>query len=604
VWSPDAKRIAFTRIEESGYTSVVVMNADGTGKRRLGSGDVPAWSPDGSKIAFETYGEMGQPTGIYVVNANGTGLTRVAKKHDSGFAWSPDGKKIAYSGGEKRARIHIADVASGVSTTLGEPSSGSVWLIAWSPDGAEIAFDADDGLELIDVATGQVTTLTDESSFTPVWSPDSSRIAFLRNSGLFTIGRDGRDERRLTSVGDWSSLESVGSWTADGSVFVYEKERVTGGDVADIWRVRTNGTGATPITQAFPTGATYESPDWAATTIPSRRTERTSMLSLRPVRILRTPTLALDMSADNGRAAVATSGETGCGPVAIWGARKSATRIPESAECGDADWIEEFAFAGRRAAWTYEEDTSSLSFTGLVTGALGSRARELATADNDGHKHLGNLAGDGPLLVYSTWRGKCCSYYPLRLRKGPVKEPKLWRIVGEGAPSSQLVLAGPDAVDVVAVDASRISVLRPDGVLAIVNETGKRLSAFRLGRRGIEAVSLTGPQFVVYRGKTVEVRDATTGKVKHRWPVTSSDGAEISFEDAQGNFAVYTEGIAIHLLRLSDGRDRVLAIAKQAGPAHAELEPEGLYYSYNETGSAHPGRVAFVPYKELTARFR
>ena len=80
--------------------------------------------------------------------------------------------------------------------------------------------------------------------------------------------------------------------------------------------------------------------------------------------------------------------------------------------------------------------------------------------------------------------------------------------------------------------------------------------------------------------------------------------APITLEDAQGDLAVYTAGIAINLLRLSDGRDHVLTIADQGEPAHAALEPEGLYYSYNRSGSETPGRLAFVQLRQLEAKFR
>jgi hypothetical protein len=243
----------------------------------------------------------------------------------------------------------------------------------------------------------------------------------------------------------------------------------------------------------------------------------------------------------------------------------------------------------------YEVETLSNYLTALVTGTPESRARELTYVDHHGGGYLGNLAGDGSLLVYNTWKEIG--------RAGAVKQPNLWRVAVQGRARTRLLLRGPNAVHVVAVDAGRIAVLRKDGMLAILNERGKRMTAFRLGWKGVEAVRLTGSRVIVLRGTTVEVRDARRGTLTNRWPAARSI-AGISLEDAHGNFAVYTSGIAIHLLRLSDGRDRVLAIAKQAGPANAELEPEGLYYSYNETGSARPGRVAFVPFRELTARFR
>src|SRR5436190_974671 len=73
--------------------------ADGTGLARLtnspGSDGEPAWSPDGTKIAFDFHdGHFG----IYVMNADGSGLTRLASNptDDRVPAWSPDGGKIAF----------------------------------------------------------------------------------------------------------------------------------------------------------------------------------------------------------------------------------------------------------------------------------------------------------------------------------------------------------------------------------------------------------------------------------------------------------------------------------------------------------------------------
>jgi WD40-like Beta Propeller Repeat len=586
-WSAEAKRVAF-----SGLDGVVVMNADGSSPRRVGTGSRPAWSPDGTRIAFEA-------RGITVVSPDGTGARQVAARSDFGFAWSPDGKRIAYGDEDDPARIQMVDVASGASTTLGSASFERAFDLAWSPDGTKIAFDGD-GLELIEVATGQVTKLTDKlDAFMPAWSPDSTRIAFIRDGGLFTIGRDGRGERRLATVGDLLGDGSAASWSRDGKVLVYEKERYGGSFDLDVWRVRADGTGAKPITHAFPTGSGYHAPDWAATTIPSHPAKPLAMVSLRPTHVATTPRAALSLAADGDRAAIATDAEFDCGPVFVWRPGRPAAGIAGSRGCGDAGARSEFAFASGIAAWTYEEDTITIHGTYLLAGRPGSPARDLVDADHDRDDYLGNLSGDGPLLVYDTWKETWPSGYE---RPGLVKQPKLWRIVGDGRARSRLVLAGPDALDVVSVDAGRIAVLRRDGTCAVLSDRGRRLSAFVLGRKGVEGVRLSGSELVVLRGTTFEVRDATRGTVKHRWAAVSSI-APIVLKDVQGPFAVYTAGIAIHLLRLADGRDRTLAIANQAGPADADLEPEGLYYSYNETGSATPGRVAFVPLAQLTKSF-
>jgi TolB protein len=102
VWSHDGGKIAYVRAYD-----IWLMNADGTGQRKLTSGAgrdlLPSWSPDGRKIAFER--RLGNREGrrhgassfdIYVVNADGSGLRRLAE-NGSRPLWSSDGKKMAFS---------------------------------------------------------------------------------------------------------------------------------------------------------------------------------------------------------------------------------------------------------------------------------------------------------------------------------------------------------------------------------------------------------------------------------------------------------------------------------------------------------------------------
>ena len=108
-YSPDGTRILFRGdqdlIDHSGDEELYVMNADGTDVVQLTHNDVfdsaPAFSPDGSEIAFESARDSGDPLAldIYVMNADGTDvrLLTADPAHDEGPIFSPDGTKIAFA---------------------------------------------------------------------------------------------------------------------------------------------------------------------------------------------------------------------------------------------------------------------------------------------------------------------------------------------------------------------------------------------------------------------------------------------------------------------------------------------------------------------------
>ncbi len=84
-WSPDGSKIVFTSNRDEGHNSyeIYVMNADGNAQIRLtnkiGRDENPEWSPDGSKIAFKGFEivDSGYYSALYVMNANGSGLTKI-----------------------------------------------------------------------------------------------------------------------------------------------------------------------------------------------------------------------------------------------------------------------------------------------------------------------------------------------------------------------------------------------------------------------------------------------------------------------------------------------------------------------------------------------
>src|SRR6266536_1004289 len=177
--SPDGRFSAY-RSEPNEHPELWVMNADGTGQDRLTrDGGFPAWSRDGSMIAYAPGGGAAGRSWIAIMNADGSGQRRLPHTDYGEYpSWSPDGKRIAFSStlsGE--AKMYIVDVDGSPVVDLSGVGQGHE--VAWSPDGRSILFassrDHPDNYNDIYVMRPDgsgVKRLTRARAEMPAWSPE------------------------------------------------------------------------------------------------------------------------------------------------------------------------------------------------------------------------------------------------------------------------------------------------------------------------------------------------------------------------------------------------------------------------------------------------
>ena len=642
--------IAFAS-DRAGAFDVYLANADGSGIRRVtfSGGDSPVWSPDGSRIAYLRAGA------IDVAAADGTAAHQAAVGEDA--AWSPDGTRLAFehnwdisivnADGTGLRRLTRAARQDDVNTLAALPS--------WSPDGSKIAFERFDGLYEVEVASGEVTRVSDwgvdpSSDARPRWSPDGTEIAFIGNcrhcaSGStdeYMISPIGTDTLRIVDVRGGrqrvaaKEADDTFTWSPDGSRIAFSQpSNAKDNAPSEIYTLPAGGGLPTRVTHSL-AGESSESPRWspdgAWLVFMRNRFPASWYADSWDVDVIRPD--------GSGRAELTgpfPAGGTNDAPV--WSSGSTAPepgtpveRTPSrTAPLSSGASYDEIDADGRLAALT--SSASALPMFWRPGAAVPTRSRA-AQLECDGAYDLA-LAGDhaawlcdfrhgvtepvDDVYVYVTSAATRRSaevtsielqgHYPPESRmprvdgSGPllVYNPdgsgsRLYRIDTGGAKPRLRLIA--KRVLVADVNLNRIVGWRGAHALVTVGTSGQVLGTAPFARSATTSVRLDGGRLFTTSETTLTQSDLN-GRPQHTWTLVDEGGGPPTLEGVSGDLAVYVSGVAIHVLRLSTGQDVPLSLPNQGPWLDVDLTSAGLYYAYDAPRSTKPGRMGIVPYAEL-----
>jgi len=283
------------------------------------------------------------------------------------------------------------------------------------------------------------------------------------------------------------------------------------------------------------------------------------------------------------------------------------------------------AYAGDRVAWAVSAGGNV--YSNLVFLVVLSHAHTLTIAAETGYccrgfdpdpNRMGDVYGAGNFLVFSS-RVKCgdlgapscpgptrtvVSQTMWQLRRPPFSA----QCVNKPGPCAQLTTSAPNAtLRPLSVSAGRVLLLN-NGVLELRSASGAITHQFGGGLAAMmRGADLMGNRVLVLVPAALRVYNASSGALVRTRPlpnVTSAGvcgmppcpGAALQMLDAARGLVAYTLSGKLHLLRLHDGRNRVVGRAEDA-----RFGSKGLFYAYSAP-APWVSRIRFVPWAALPVR--
>lgn len=575
-----------------------------TGTNQVGDLTDMPWSPDGKRLLVATN------RGDVVLDVE-TGARHVIddSSADGPVAWSGDGKDLLFpfnldvyaapaDGGSARLVARLA--RPGVDSAYGPQSSADgkwIAVVASTESGASALYAVrSNGTGLHLVARG---------GDAPAWSPTGERLAFADGRGIVVVDfRTGR-RRRLADTGLDDPADVGPAWSPDGERILYRGVDLRGapaGDHLQLLTVEADGTGRHPVTHAFTVDSGAYQAVWVEAAVKGVPRPTPRPVSLPATRMTtRLPIVALGAAGNRAALVQGFGGGTGSrhplGPIVVWDAvARHVRRIPISG-CGTAYDV---VLAAGGVGYRCETAGEGYSVHDSLRLVPAGKRETVELADTHGEEFTGSFLGgvvaDGGAIAFDVASAAKPTRPELRIGR-----TRVWKATGARAVVAHTFRG---VATVTSLDADRVAVMRDGGKTVSVLSAAGGLRTYALGGARVLDAALDGPRLLVLRSTRLTVVDLGTGRRTASWPVRRAFGPAPELEDAQGGLAAYVVGAALHVLRLSDDRELVVATPNAAEPVFARFVPGGLFYSFNEAYARRPGRIAFVARPDLERALR